>query len=122
MSSEFRIANGTIRRSTTGKGAPYWGRLRMSPAQLATLLAWSDQNTPGGYHDEVYWELEIGCWVKDGQEGEKYFSFVIEQPYKSQRVAVGTVPLSSPPPAPAPAPAPAARPAPADVDVDRVPF
>jgi hypothetical protein len=119
ISSEFRVANGTIRRSKTDKGAPYWGRLRISPAQLAALLAWSDQNTPTGYHDEPFWELEIGCWVRDGQEGEKYFSFVVEQPYKSQRVGVGEVPLA---PQAAVRPA-AAKAAPADgVDVDRVPF
>ncbi len=136
MGAEYRLGNGTIRRSKSEKGAPYWGRLRITPQQLATLIAWSDQNTPQSYHDEIYWELDIAAWLRDGQEGEKFFSLVIEEPYKSQKVEVGSVPMvpgRGPAPQPAPAPAPTPAPAPAvaaaapvaqqgGLDLDRTPF
>lgn len=127
MTAEYRLGNGTIRRSKTGKGSPYWGRLRINPHQLAALVAWTAQNTAASYHDELYWELDIACWLRDGQEGDRFFSFAVEMPFKSTRVEVGSVPPLGPgrPPGPAPDPAPPTpvpTPTAAALDLDQTPF
>lgn len=49
------VGNGTINKSTKDTGAPYYGKCTL---------------TLGG----VEYQLSLGCWVKDGQNGSKFFS------------------------------------------------
>lgn len=50
-----KVGSGTINKSKHDKGAPYYGKCKVT--------------IEGREH-----ELEIGAWVKDGNNGSKFFS------------------------------------------------
>lgn len=98
--NSYQIGSGQIRRSNSEKGAPYWGKLRITPEQLNALVAWADQNemqqSSYGNGQEAYYELSIAAWVKEGRDGEKFHSFVVEQPYKSNRISAHEIGAGQP--------------------------
>jgi hypothetical protein len=85
------VAQGTLGRSKSEKGAPYYGRIRLTQAQAGALVEWMRANPPqpGDRNPEPVWELDVAAWVRDGHDGQKFFSMQLEQPYRSQRVDAG---------------------------------
>lgn len=93
---DYEIGYGQLRRSTQDRGPEYWGRVRVTRAQLNTLVAWANANAEtAGPNGDLAWELELAGWVREGPSG-KYFSLSLSQPYKSNRVGPDGVQLAPP--------------------------